>query len=230
MIPVFITVRDQVSPFQMFDQVLELTDGLPVLVDNASTHPPVVDALREYREQYPHVSFGPNQGNLVAWNRDLVLPIDEHMEKYGSPYFAVTDGDIDLTGVPVDALVEMSRVLDQFPEIPKVSLAITISDIPDFNPDRDRIIDHELKFWSHRAPVIDHEAYYAPSDTHFSMYRAASGWIGYDSIRLAGPFTARHIPWYWNPQELAEDVRWYLDHLDPTWSTWATRIRDATAH
>lgn len=230
MIPVFITVRDQLTcPFRMFDQVLELTDGHPVLLDNASTYTKTVDLLEAMQLHGEDVWFGENDGNNVAWNRNLILPEDEHIRKYGSRHFVVTDGDIDLNGIPVDLLLEMAQVLDEFQDIPKVSLALRIDDIPDWNRDKDRIVDHESKFWKHRTNWAWCESYFADSDTHFSMYRAGSAWTGYESIRLAGPFTARHTPWYWNPDDLPEDVRWYLDHLNPSFSTWSTRVRDSIA-
>jgi len=230
LIPVFITVRDQYTcPFRMFDHVLELTDGHPVLVDNASTYPKTVDLLEVMKLEYHEIYFGENQGNNVVWNRNLVLPEAEHVAKYGSRYFVVTDGDIDLTGVPVDVLLEMAHILDQFPEIPKVSLALRIDDLPQWNLDRDRIVDHESKFWKHAVPGVEWPSYFADSDTHFSLYRAGSPWVSYESIRLAGPFTARHAPWYWNPSDLPEDVRWYLERLDSHWSTWSTRVRDSIA-
>ena len=228
MIPVFITVRDLFdAPRTLAKQVSSLTDGHPVLLDCASTFPMTV-AWLESGEFEAH-RFE-NLGNNVAWNSGMVLSAEDHIAKYGHPYFVVTDGDIDLTGCPVDLLVDMARCLDEFPDKLKIGLSLQIGDLPRCNRQRDQIIGHECKFWAHRVQGLSSTLYAAESDTHFCMYRAGSGWGGYDGLRIGHPYIGKHVPWYWNPDNLPIDAKWYVKHMDRQFSTWATKISvDASA-
>jgi hypothetical protein len=221
MIPVYITVRDLLDcPRNLAAQVTELRDGLPILLDNASTYPPTVEWLNDCTHE---VRRGTNHGNNVAWNGGHVLSAETHKATYGDSCFVVTDGDIDLTGLPVDLLHDMAAALEDSGAY-KSAVSLGITDIPNHNPFKDQIFQHESKFWKWRTG-IDVPLYIAESDTHFCMYRAGDSWTGYDSVRLGYPYVARHVPWYWNPDALPPDAEWYVKHMDPAFSTWGNKIR-----
>lgn len=224
MIPVFITVRDLFDcPRNLARQVAELRGGLPVLCDNASTYPRTREWLRECDWS---VSRGENTGNNVAWNRGLVLDEEEHERRYGSKYFVVTDGDVDLTECPVDLLYDMAEALE-FTGATKVAVGLKIDDLPECNAHRDSIIQHESKFWKDCIAGLTCPLYNADADTHFCMYRAGSPWVGYEAVRMGHPYVARHVPWYWDHENLPEDAEWYVRNMNPAYSTWGNRIRHA---
>lgn len=223
-IPVYITVRDLLDcPRRLADQAASLRDGLPILCDNASTYPPTVDWLVNTDLE---VSTGENTGNNVAWNRGLILDESEHVERYGSRYFVVTDGDIDLEGLPSDLLHVMAEALEFYGGY-KVALSLRHDDLPKVNPHRDQIYQHESRFWNEWVDGPSCRLYRAEADTHFCMYRAGSPWIGYESHRLGHPYVAKHVPWYWNQGDLPPDAEWYVRHMNPAYSTWGNRIRHA---
>lgn len=228
MIPIFICVRDLLdSPKKLAEQVAALDHGLPMLVNLASSYPPTQAWLQT--GQFPVFNLG-NAGNRAVWDAGLVLPADRHERLYGSRYFGVSDGDIDLDAIPTNLLTVMSELLDSAPHIEKVAVSLRLDDLPDFYQDKQRVIDHESQFWSNlQTWSCGHEAYVADADTHFVLYRAGTAWRGYSSLRTASPYVARHTPWYWNPAALPPDVRWYLDHMDTQWATWSTRMRIHTA-
>jgi hypothetical protein len=85
----------------------------------------------------------------------------------------------------------------------KVGSALDISDsnnfIPDFGTEK---YNHEKQFWLNKIDDPDYELYYATIDTTFCLVNlnyplTYSGYFG-THIRVAGDFTAKHLPWYNN--------------------------------
>lgn len=222
MIPVFITVRDQLHcPRNLARQCRELRNCEPILLDNGSTYPETVEWL--HSGEFP-AFFHQNLGNNVAWNGGHVLELGDHLRKYGDGYFVVTDGDVDIDGLPVDLLRDMAALLDET-EARKVALSLRIDDLPEWNPDLDKILSVEAKFWKQERNGATGQYFIADSDTHFSMYRAGDGWGGYDGVRIGSPYIARHVPWYWDENNLTPDVEWYIRHMDSAYSTWSNQVR-----
>lgn len=223
MIPIFITVRDLLdAPRQLATQVANMDLGLPILLDLASTYPPTVEWLATadmttYRLE--------NIGNRAAWNAGLVRTAAEHVALYGSPYFGVSDGDIDLSGIPQSLLEDMAAILDADPTIPKVAVSLRLDDLPDCYQDKARVLAHEGQFWQKPRRVGRFDVFDADADTHFALHRAGSRWEGYKAVRTAAPHIARHTPWYWDPDNLAPDVQWYLNNMVTHWATWSTRMK-----
>jgi hypothetical protein len=58
------------------------------------------------------------------------------------------------------------------------------------------IAEHEAQFWLHRIPDPEFELYRAPIDTTFCLVNKRVYDHGSRHIRIAGDFTAKHLPWY----------------------------------
>ena len=63
------------------------------------------------------------------------------------------------------------------------------------------------------------DAYYANVDTTFALYRDARFYHRGPAIRMAGPYTFRHLPWYYDSDHLPEDESYYLAHANDSSST-----------
>lgn len=222
MIPVYIVVRDLVdAPRRMVEQVHELRDGLPIVIDCASTNPKCIEWMNSLSSPVYHTQ---NYGVHAPWDGGFILDKFHHAKRFGSSYYVVTDGDLDLSGVPNDVLTRMRGILNERGDVHKVGLSIEIRDIPD-GPDKESILGFENKYWINR----DDAGWKADCDSAFCMYRAGDSWRGYECIRLDRPYTARHVPWYWNIDNLPDDAKWYIEHIDPQYSTWGTKLRNAVS-
>jgi hypothetical protein len=100
--------------------------------------------------------------------------------------------------------------LNKYPQYGKIGLAIDISDLPDGFPGKQDIIQWESKYWAN--PLGD-DYYGAEVDTTFALYDAHKiKHYTYDALRLAGPYTARHIPWYLTKANMNDEFVYYCKH------------------
>jgi len=98
-----------------------------------------------------------------------------------------------------------------------VGPSLRIDNLPDHYPLKKKVIKHENQFWKkkrlHKKPV---KFYKVHIDTTFAMYRGDhvkknDATMG---ARLCPPFTALHLDWYLDPDNLTEDQVYYLNAKD----------------
>lgn len=206
-IPVFITNRDRLGWVRdIVAAVNRLPGAVPVIVDNASTYPPL---LEWYASQAECRVFRltENKGPRAAWSvKDEVVGDGGH--------YVVTDNDLDLSQLPADTMSVLRGLLDSRSDIHKAGLALRIDDLPDTEQGR-LAREAESKYWDQSRRFVDpngREMFNAALDTTFAMYRQTPAYLGqYEpAIRVAGRYTARHLPWYVTPATIADDDRHYL--------------------
>lgn len=206
---VFVNNRNRLTSLRkMVDYLVGLGGVQIAVVDNASTWPP----LLEWYEQNPWLRV-----IHLGYNGGPQAPFEVLRQALPSPYYAVTDSDLDLGGVPADLLDVLRRGLDAHSEILKVGLSLETDDLP-----RTRLGDaarqHEARFWQDR---LDGAWWKADVDTAFALYRAGEGWGGYGpSLRADRPYTARHLPWYATAENLTDEDRYYAEHCEGNYSFW----------
>lgn len=199
-IPIFINVRDRFTTTKALAEFCVSLPGAEVhLVDNASTYGPLLDW---YANCGLIVHDMPNGGPRTPW---------QLANKLRSGHYVVTDCDLDLTGVPRDVLSRCVDCLQNNPSICKAGLALRIDDLPTGHVARTMEAGH----WERSVLNADQTRWYvAPIDTTFAMYRVGEP-FGYEpALRLAGDYTARHVPWYYDGDNLPDDERYYLDHIE----------------
>jgi hypothetical protein len=213
-IPVFIPLRDRVSPLHELLAWLESVDQHDIwLVDNASTYPPMLEFLESTEHRV--VRLNDNLGHRSPWLSGTV-----QRAAYGRS-FVVSDPDVVPDPMcPADALDYFADVLLRFPDIDKVGFGLRIDDLPAHYALRDDVIDWEGKFWD---PSIEIEPgiYVAGVDTTFALYRPLER--RHELMRAARtgkPYVARHLPWYQDTANLGEEDRYYRVHADTTMSNW----------
>jgi hypothetical protein len=194
----------------MADFIADSPGVTPVIVDNCSTYPP----LLEYYDKCPHkvIRLKANFGNCVIWhgpgNNQAIL------NEYGlDGHFIVTDPDLDLTGIPKDWLHELETGLDLFPDRWKCGFSLRIDDVP-------AGIDHRQGMeWT--RPVHNGRFYLASIDTTFCLCRTRRHDFG--GVRTGPPYMARHMPWYYQSvEELPDDELYYLKSITPgKWNCWS---------
>ena len=220
MIPILINCRDR---YTWTRDAAEACRNLPqpdtgqptpvILVDNASTHPPLLEWYR-WLDQHPeaHITvhrLGQNLGPRAPWSVPLP-PATTH--------FVVTDPDLELVTLPGDTLLQLRQALALHPQMVKVGTALRIDDLPDTSVATTAKAG-ETRYWGN--PYLDGQGltwWIAPIDTTFAMYRTAPPHAMYEpALRLdgkTGEYQVRHLPWYIQPDAVPEEERYYLAHAE----------------
>jgi len=200
MIPVYVNVFNRISTTRtLCDQIARLDNAVPVIIDNASTWEPLLDW---YASDCPYevVRLRENLGQHAPWLSGVIS--QDSAEVYG-----VTDCDLDIEGVPVDALARLSEPFSWQSARPvKSGLSLRIDDLP---PWQASVRQWESRWW--RRVVPGGRFYFAAIDTTFALYRGDTLHATCMSVanvlcvRSAAPYTARHVPWYLDGENLDEE-------------------------
>lgn len=209
MIPVYINVRNRLTTTRILaDQIARLTDAIPILIDNASDWP----ALLEWYDQCPYevIRLTENVGHHAPWKRVIPGP-EDFARQYGSAYYAVTDCDLDLETCPQDTLCALQEPFGWGRGIVKSGLSLRIDDLPTW---QNKVREWEGRWW--QKPLAGSRFYSALIDTTFALYDCrtpharAMTVVGVPAVRSAPPYCARHVPWYLDGNHLDEENAHYF--------------------
>ena len=205
-IPVFINNRDWLSSTRRQVEILHGWNAEPVIVDNASTYPPL---LEWYDFDCPArvIRLQSNYGPFAPFFADVVpRQIDDG-------FFAVTDADLAISTVPDDALYVLIAGLEKYPHHVKCGLSMETGDLPKDAPCTDMVRINEQANCHRR---LDDRYVEAPVDTTFAVYRNGETHFNARklSLRAGKPYTARHLPWYITTSNITDEQRYYLQHAE----------------
>ena len=207
-IPVYINNFNRLATTRgMVEYLRTIPAALPIIVDNDSTYPPLIDWYRTCDCEI--VLLGDNGGPRAPWEHGC---IDLQAE-----YYAVSDSDLDLSGIPVDVLDVLGSGLRKYPGIIKAGLSLEINDLRDDHPIQRQARAWEGHYWNAR---VDEKFFDAATDTTFALYRRGDGYGGWaPALRADRPYCARHVPFYRSAEEWDEEERYYADHCNRDWAT-----------
>lgn len=209
----YITVWNLLSPLPQLVDDIRRFGCKPVIVDNASTYPPLLKWLDE-QTTAPVVRMAENLGPRAAWTLGI-----QRQERY-----IVTDGDLDLSEIPDDAMDVLDAGFALDPSAHKVGFSLRIDDLPPDGVLTAAVREWEARYWT--RPVG--ERYFrADIDTTFAMYDSRRPGNAYGpALRTAPPYTARHLPWYWTRETMTGEIRYYLKALNKAVGagTWSPRL------
>jgi hypothetical protein len=211
-LPIFVVCRDRVTPLRGLVAWLEKNDYRRlILVDNASTYPPLV----EYLGQTPHevVRFSDNLGpHRSVWNTGI-------LGRYAKgEHYIVTDSDVlPDEACPGDAVDLFLWALSRYPRYLKAGFGLRVDDLPAHNA-----LAGEVRRWEsqYRFRPLSRQLYDAPIDTTFALYRPDSGFQLAPALRTGPPYLARHIPWYMDTDHRTAEEQYYRDHCDVAIANW----------
>jgi hypothetical protein len=173
------------------------------IIDNASTYPPLLDWYDEFKKD---ISIIRNPTNLGPWTFFYGGNYNDVKEEY----YIYSDADLELNPkMPYNWQEIMIEHINKYDK--KASLALRLDDIPDSYEFKNNIIDHQSVCW-YDTGIPD--LYGAITDMTFSMDRKSKG-HRYDSMRLAGNFSCRHIPWYIDFNNISDEEMYYLQNINP---------------
>lgn len=172
-----------------------------VIIDNNSTYKPLLNYLSTLDNKMTIFRLKKNFGHRVFWKKK------ELFENYTKGYYAITDPDIlPDKNCPEDFLLQFKKILDRNPQIDKVGFSLRIDRIPDYNPNKQKIINWEKKYWIKTGKAGN---YIAEIDTTFALYRPGKPFISYKGIRSKYPYIASHESWNIDPMALTKEQEYY---------------------
>lgn len=201
-VPVFVIARDQltwllntVEWIRKLDHISEI-----VILDNNSSYPPLLDWYSQ-TDCIVH-RFSENLGKKVLWLKDMVP--DKH--------FVLTDPDLEPISDIADVIVKFHSVMDRHKDFDKVGSSLKFDDV-----ENQEVVDWESKFWNLE---VEKDVYKANLDTTFAFYRPNTPYSIHKSLRVAGKYTLRHLPWY---SDKPDDYYYYRDNIDTRYTHWTRK-------
>ncbi len=178
-----------------------------VILDNASDWGPLLEWYARCPFEVRHLRR--NFGHRAPW-------LTGSVEAVTTPYYVVTDPDLDLQACPADLLDVLAQGLARYPWATKAGVGLEVEDIPSGYPSHELIRSTERSFWQDR---LDGRFFRAAVDTTFALYRRGVEPRGAPALRSDRPYVARHLPWYVTAATLDDEERHYLSSADPRFSS-----------
>lgn len=215
--PIFITNMNRLSTVKkMVSDLFAMNGNADItIIDNASSYPPL---LKWYKEMEGSVNIIKNIQNKGPWTFFYGGTYIGAKEEY----YVYTDADLELnSNMPYNWQEIMFEYIQRYDR--KASLALKLDDVPEGEL-KERIKNHQNICW---YPTEEKDVYRAITDMTFSMDAKNKGYR-YESVRLAGDFECRHIPWYIDINNISDEERYYLEHLDGKYpeALWSNIIKE----
>ena len=171
-----------------------------IILDNNSTYPPLLKWYDTLQTEV--VRFTDNIGAHCLFDSG-------YLKSLNTEYIVYSDADLELNPqMPEDFLLIMKYLLLKY-KMKKIGLALRIDDVPQechrnfFTGS----IEWEKQFWTNE---LEKDVYAALVDTTFCLIRDPQE-HALDALRIAGAFTARHLPWYQAYASLNEEERYFVE-------------------
>ncbi len=207
-VPIVINNFNRLSMLQKLISGLETRGYTNIfIIDNNSTYAPL---LKWYEQcKYPVYMLNRNVGYLSIWETGIY-------KQFTDSYFAYTDSDIEICPeCPENFMQYFIELLKKHPKALKVGFSLKIDDIPEHYENKDEVIKWEKQFWENK--IKGENAFFAPIDTTFAVYRPffKGGVIDFDLkyIRTDHPYSARHLPWYQDSENLSDEDIFYKNNI-----------------
>ena len=205
----------------------------PIVIDNNSSDEETIRTLEHLaKDGLTYVAFSKNNFGHFAGFIDSIYKLLPNN-------FAYTDPDLQLNeDLPLNFIEELIQLTKKF-QVYKAGFALSlldneriinntlkISHTKPFNYKKDfSVRQYESKYWRFPVKNTKLEAHYAPIDTTFAIYNK-DNYQGdfYDGIRVAGEYSAIHLPWFPERDIMNEQQKQaYLNSDRKKDSTWIKR-------
>lgn len=215
MVPVIIpSFNNPTYLLNMIDQLEALSLSKILVLDGGSSYPKMIDALESLSDRFPIVNLQFNPGPRYAITSQTVLDALPTI-------FALTDPDLSFNpNLPSD-FVEVMIDLGQEICAPKIGFALDISNSERMRQEKFKIGEDlftieewERQFWDKPLGNRNHlPLYQAQIDTTFAIYN--QNYYSPDdflsAFRVAGEFTAVHLPWMLDTLVPESELKFYKE-------------------
>jgi FkbM family methyltransferase len=195
--------------------------NVPILVICHNNHKYVENTLRQIskinKDYYKNIQIIDNASGCketinflksvdvkVIHNENVTPRIDKsnNIRIYNSlpEEYVLTDPDLELNENMPENFIEILSNLSQKYSCNRVGLALDISDFDKmyqtYYLDEKTIYEWESRYWVNKIADSDYELYGAAIDTTFCLINKRYESKPNYNLRIAGNFTAKHLPWY----------------------------------
>lgn len=205
--PIVLTNMNRLTTCKsMVESLFKLNGASDItIIDNASTYPPLLEWYEEVKNDIKIVRHDANHGPWVFFYSNYWSTID-------SEFYIYSDADLELNPeMPYNWQEIMLEYYNKNNGNKKISLALNLDDIPEHYEFIDQVRNHQSVCW---YPTEEPDVYNAITDMSFTMDSKSRGYR-YESLRLAGKFMAKHVPWYIDFNNIDEEERYYIEHINP---------------
>lgn len=189
-----------------------------VVIDNASSYPPLLDYFEEIKSKVKIHRLKKNYGHLVFWRRKDIFSL------YSKGFYIVTDPDVIPLNPQYNFVKKALMKLLKYPGYTKVGLSLNIDDIPLTYKFRQEVLAWESQFW---VKDRDKMCFIANIDTTMALYKPNYMYhvnTFYKGLRLKKPYIAKHGGWYIDYNNLTGEEQFYLNTVNES-SSWAANSK-----
>ncbi len=218
-IPIFIIVHDQYEILKKSVESYEKYIKTPFKIifhDVASTYLDTLDYLKQKRTEGHEVyrSEINNHHTVINSVKDYI------QQNPDCEYCVITDPDIELNNVRGDILQVYIHTLNKLNKT-SVGPMLEIHDIPDHYPRKKLVLEgHGKQFWNKPRQQISFKTdtfqyIDCNTDTTFQLFSARNipkTFPHANSVRFLSPYSARHLDWYIDPNNLTKCQEFYLEN------------------
>lgn len=206
--PIFINARDRVGVMrQLIDWLLDAGYKNLIVLDNNSSYPPLFDYYQKLRADHRVrvIELKKNLGFQALWRSGVLNELDIQ-----TPYVYTDPDVVPVNQCPKNVVERLLAILRRNKFILKVGLGLVYDDLT--IADGQKYADFERGYY-HGSKVGDN-LYYAQVDTTFALYQNVRHYNLRFSLRTTGELMLKHLPWYFDYDNLPSDEQYYIDHAD----------------
>ena len=219
--PIYLTNMNRLSTTKkMVEDLFRLNSNSRItIIDNASTYPPLLEWYEQVKGDINIIRHTENKG---CWS----FFYSGYASACTDDWYVYSDADLELnpnmSSDWQEILMEWHKKYNR-----KASLVLRLDDVPEGEL-KEKIKNHQNICW---GLTEDKNVYHGVTDMTFSFDAKAEGYR-YDSVRIGGDFACRHIPWYLDFNNLPEEEKYYLDHLDGKFpeAIWSNLNKERISH
>jgi len=244
-IPIFIIVKDRLEVLK--DSVASYLKNIDtpislVFHNSGTTYEPTLEYLKEMESQGHKVYWNEkHQKEFTRPNRPFKEIIKEqetvnesildYRSKYHPDYYVLTDPDIAIDPGAGDIL-EFYKHLLNLEKATGIGPQLRIDDIPDHYPLKEKMLKRMVYFWNIRSKAIQVpwkdslvDAVVCNIDSTFQLRPGLILWekLKGKYLRTYEPYTAAHLDWYIDPDNLTGDQIWYLKTCGSEHMHWSNK-------
>lgn len=215
-IPIIILNKDRFEPLKQLINILNYKGYNNItIIDNKSTYSPLLDWYKDsnvdiFYNDIPETLF--DNGTLYRLMQEIKHPKFVNLIQN---YYIFTDSDVvPIDEIPNNFVEDMMYILNKYKKH-KIGLGLKIDDLPEDQPSTKDVLQIETPYWNTKFEDPEFDLYASPIDTTFAIYSPGSValWSS-DCLRMGGKYIAKHMPWYYDINNLPEDEYHYLKNLE----------------
>ncbi|MBR5914193.1 MAG: hypothetical protein IKZ58_07525 [Selenomonadaceae bacterium] len=218
-VPIFINARDRVGVMkQQIDWLLDAGYKNLIILDNNSTYPKLLEYYSELEKNsaVKVIRLKKNLGYKALWKSNILERLN-----ISTPYVYTDPDVVPVEDCPKDFVLTLYEILNSHREFRKVGSALMWEDITFYDKD----------FWQRQEKNFEQQARinkflcYANVDTTFALYSNTRSYSLRFSLRTLENLRMKHLPWYFDYENLPEDEKYYIEHADKS-SSVASRFKN----